>query len=83
WKNRSPAYCLGSAESLAAYFLMVWLKSYRSDPCRCDESLMQTPSEEMAQAALLLWANSLSNYTGPLCQNPRGIQNSGGSLKFH
>jgi hypothetical protein len=45
-KNGRPAYCLGSAESLAADFLLVWLKS-------CDVPLMQSPSEEMAQAALL------------------------------
>jgi hypothetical protein len=56
WKNRQPAYCLGLAESPAADFLLVWLKSSRSDPRRCDESLMHSPSEETAQAALLLWA---------------------------
>ena len=55
WKSRRPAYCLGSVESLAADFLLVWLMSSRSDPRRCDESCMQSPSEEKAQAALLLW----------------------------
>ena len=55
-KNWPPAYCLGSVESPAADFLLVWLKSSLSDPRRCDESLMQSPSEETAQSALLLWA---------------------------
>jgi hypothetical protein len=72
WKNRRPAYCLGSAESPAADFLLVWLKSSHSDPRRCDVSLMQSPSEETAQAALLLWV-TLSRtvpavYTSPPCQ---------------
>jgi hypothetical protein len=40
------AYCLGSAESPTADFSLVWLMSSRSDPCRCDESRMQSPSEE-------------------------------------
>jgi hypothetical protein len=52
WKSRRPAYCLGSAESPSADFFLVWLMSSRSDPRRCDESRMQSPSE---QAALLLW----------------------------
>jgi hypothetical protein len=66
WKSWRPAYCLGSAASPAADFLLVWLKSSRSDPPRCDVSLMQSPSEETAQAALLLWANSLPYCTGCL-----------------
>ncbi len=72
WKSRWPAYCLGSAESPAADFLLLWLKSSRSDPRRCDESRMQSPSEEMAQAALLLWAALSCTLpavcTGPPCQ---------------
>ncbi len=72
WKSWQPAYCLSSAESPAADFLLVWLKSSRSDPCRCDESRMQSPSEETAQAALLLWAalsrTVLAACTGPPCQ---------------
>jgi hypothetical protein len=56
WKSRQPAYCLGSAESPAADFFLVWLMSSHSDHRRCDESRMQSPSEEKAQAALLLWA---------------------------
>jgi hypothetical protein len=56
WKSRRPAYCLGWAESPTADFFLVWLMSSRSDPRRCDESRMQSPSEEKAQAALLLWA---------------------------
>ena len=42
WKSRRPAYCLGLAESPAADFLLVWLKSSRSDPRRCDDSRMQS-----------------------------------------
>ncbi len=72
WKSRQPAYCLGSAESPAADFFLVWLMSSRSDPRRCDESRVQSPSEEKAQAALLLW-EALSRIvpaacTGPPCQ---------------
>jgi hypothetical protein len=32
WKSWRFAHCLGSAESPAADFLLVWLKSSRSDP---------------------------------------------------
>jgi hypothetical protein len=46
WKSRRPAYCLGSAESSAADFFLVWLMSSRSDPRRCEESRMQSPSEK-------------------------------------
>jgi hypothetical protein len=72
WKSRRPAYCLGSAESPAADFFLVWLMSSRSDPRRCNESRMHSPSEEKAQAALFLWA-ALSRIvpaacTGPPCQ---------------
>ena len=72
WKCRRPAYCLGSAESPAADFFLVWLMSSRSDPRRCNESRMHSPSEEKAQAALFLWA-ALSRIvpaacTGPPCQ---------------
>ncbi len=65
-KNWRPAYCLGLVESPAADFLLVWLKSSRSDPRRCDVPFMQSPSEETAQAALLLWADSLPYCTGCL-----------------
>ncbi len=72
WKSWWPAYCLGSAESPADDFLLVWLKSSRSDPRRCDESRMQSPSEETAQAALLLWVALYRTVpavcTGPPCQ---------------
>jgi sigma54-dependent transcription regulator len=54
WKSWRPAYCLCSLESSAADILLEWLKSSRSDPRRCVVSLMQSPSEETAQAALLL-----------------------------
>jgi hypothetical protein len=72
WKSRRPTICLGSAESPAADFFLVWLMSSRSDSRRCDESRMQSLSEEKAQAALLLWA-AISHIvpaacTGPPCQ---------------
>ncbi len=77
WKSRRPAYCLGSAESPAADFFLVWLMSSRSDPHRCDESRMQSPSEKKAQAALLLWAalprTVLAVCTGPPCQETAQI----------
>jgi hypothetical protein len=90
-EKQAAAYCLGLAESPAADFLLVWLKSSRSDPRRCDVSLMQSPSEDKTQAALLLWADPLPYCTGCLYrpamprngQNPRGNQNLGGRLKFH
>jgi hypothetical protein len=69
WKSRRPAYCLGSAESPAADFFLVWMMSSRSDPRRCDESRMQSPSEEKAQAALLLWA-ALSSIVPAACTGP-------------
>ncbi len=68
-KSRRPAYCLGSAESPAADFFPVWLMSSRSDPRRCDESRMQSPSEEKTQAALLLWA-ALSRTVPAVCTGP-------------
>ncbi len=66
WKSRRPAYCLDSEESPAADFSLVWLMSSRSDPRRCDGSHMQSPSEEKAQAALLLWA-ALSRTVPAVC----------------
>ena len=57
----------GTAESPAVDFLLVWLKSSRSDPRRCDESLMQSPSEETAQAATLS-RTVPAVCTGPPCQ---------------
>jgi hypothetical protein len=69
WKSRRPAYCLGSAESPAADFSLVWLMSSRSDSRRCDESHMQSPSEEKAQAVLLLWV-ALSRIVPAVCTGP-------------
>ena len=69
WKSRRPAYCLGSAESPAADFFLIWLMSSRSDPRSCDESRMQSPKEEKAQAALLLWA-ALSRIVPAACIVP-------------
>ncbi len=77
-KRRPPAYCLGSAKSLAADFFLVWLMSTRSDPLRCDESPMRSPSEEKTWAALLLWAAFSRTVpavcTGPPCQEMAQIQ---------
>jgi hypothetical protein len=70
--EKLAARFLGSVESPAADFLLVWLKSSLSDPRRCDEYRMQSPSEETAQAALLLWA-ALSR-TVPAAM-PRNEQN--------
>ncbi len=71
-EKQAAQLLLGSAESPAADFFLVWLMSSRSDPCRCDESRMQSPSEEKTQATLLLWV-ALSRIvpavcTGPTCQ---------------
>jgi hypothetical protein len=43
--------------------------SSRSDPRRCDESRMQSPSEEKTQAALLLWP-ALSRTVPAVCTGP-------------
>jgi hypothetical protein len=59
-------YCLGSAESPAVDFLLVWLKSTRSDPRKCDVPLMQSPSERWTACTLLLFACSLPYCTGCL-----------------
>jgi hypothetical protein len=64
-KIRRP-YCLGSAESPAADFLLVWLKSSQSDPRRCDVPLMQSPTEGWTACRLLLFAHSLPYCTGRL-----------------
>jgi hypothetical protein len=57
-KIRLP-YCLGSAEYPAADFLLVWLKSSRSDPRRCEFPLLQSPSERWTSYMLLLFVRSL------------------------
>jgi hypothetical protein len=61
----ASSYYMGSAESSAADFLLVWLKSSRSDPRRCVDSQTCRPQvTNTAQAALLLWAASLPYCTG-------------------
>jgi hypothetical protein len=65
-EKQAAAYCLGSAKFPAADSSLVWLMSSRSDPRRCDDSRMQSPSEDKTQAALLLWTNSLPYCTGCL-----------------
>ncbi len=60
-------------------------------PRRCDESRMQSPSEEKTQAALLLWAAPLPYCTGCLYRPTmpgngsisRSNQKSSFRLKFH
>jgi hypothetical protein len=64
-KIRRP-YCLGSAESPVADFLLVWLKSSRSDPRRCDVPLMQSPSDRWTACTQLLFARSLPYCTSCL-----------------
>ncbi len=86
WKSRRPAYCLGLAESPAADFLLVWLKSSRSDPRRCDLSC--SPQVRRRLRLPCFYGRSLSRTvpaacTGLPCQNPHGNQKSGGRLKFH
>jgi hypothetical protein len=62
-KIRRP-YCLGSAESPVADFLLVWLKSSRSGPRRCDVLLIPSPRERWTACRLLLFAHSLPYCTG-------------------
>ncbi len=75
-----PAYCLGSAESPTADFLLDWLKSSRSDPRRCVASLTCRPQVETRLKPPCFYGRSLSRTvpaacTGPTCQNIRGCQN--------
>jgi hypothetical protein len=56
-KIRRP-HCLGSVES-PPDFLLVWLKSSRSDPRRCDVLCMPSPSGRWTACTLLLFAHSL------------------------
>jgi hypothetical protein len=83
-KIRWP-YCLGSAESPAADFLLVWLKSSRSDPRRCDVPLMQSQVRDGLPARCFylcaLSPTVPAACTGPTCQNSRGNQKLSGNQK--
>ncbi len=75
-----PAYYLGSAESLTADFLQVWLKSFRSDPRRCAASQTCRPQVRSQLKPLCFYGRRLSRTvpagcTGPTCQNIRGCPN--------
>ena len=72
-KIRRP-YCLGSEESPADDFLLVWLKSSHSDPRRCDVPLMQSVRDGLPARSFYLCALSRTvpaACTGPTCQNCR------------
>jgi len=79
-KSWRPTYCLGSAESPAADFLLVWLKSSHSDPRRCVASLSCRPQVRRRLRLPCFYGRTLSRTvpaacTGPTCQNSRGNQN--------
>jgi hypothetical protein len=59
-KIRRP-YCLGLAESPAADFLLVWLKSSRSDPRRCVASLSCRPQVRDGLPARCFYLRTLSH----------------------
>ena len=79
-KSWRSAYCLGSAESPTADFLLDWLKSSHSDPRSCVASLSCRPQVRTQPRLLCFYGRSLSctvpaACTGPTCQNIRGSQN--------
>jgi hypothetical protein len=82
-----PAYCLGSAESPAADFLLDWLKSSHSDPRRCLASLSCRPQVRTQPRLPCFYGRTLPRTvpaacTGPTCQNSRGSQNFRRPRKF-
>ncbi len=79
-KSWRPAYCLGSAESQTADFLLDWLKSSRSDPRRYVASLSCRPQVRTQPRLPCFYGRSLSctvpaACTGPTFQKIRGNQN--------
>ena len=73
----ASAYYLGSAESTTADFLLVWLKSSRSDPHRCVASQTCRPQVGSQLRPLCFYGRCLSRTvpagcTGTTCQNFRG-----------
>ncbi len=84
----APAYCLGSAESPTADFLLDLLKNSRSDPCRCVASRSCRPQVRSLPRLLCFYGRSLSRTvpaacTGPTCQNICGSQIIGARAYFH
>ncbi len=81
------AYYLGSAESPTADFLLVWLKSSRSDPRRCAASQTCRPQVGSQLKPLCFYGWRLSctvpaGCTGQTCQNIPGCPNSWRPRKF-
>ncbi len=71
----------------AADFLLDWLKSSHSDPCRCVASLSCRPQVRTQPRLPCFYGRTLSHTvpaacTGPTCQNSRGSQNSRRPRKF-
>ncbi len=82
-----PAYCLGSAESPAADFLLDWLMSSRSDPRRCVASLSCRPQVRTQPRLPCFYGPTLPRTvpaacTSPTCQNSRGSQKFRWPCKF-
>ncbi len=83
----ASAYYLGSAESPTADFLLVWLKSSRSDPCRYAASQTCRPQVGVQLRPLCFYGWRLSHTvpagcTGSICQNSRGCPKSWRPRKF-
>jgi hypothetical protein len=78
---------LTKAESPTADFLLVWLKSSRSDPRRCAASQKCRPQVGVKLRSLCFYGRRLSRTvpagcTGPTCQNSRGYPKSWRPRKF-
>ncbi len=69
-KSRRP-YCLGSAESPAADFLLDWLKSSRSEPRRYVASLLCRPQVRDGLPACCFYLRTLSRTVPAACTGPR------------
>jgi hypothetical protein len=65
-ENQAAVYCLGSAESPAADFLLVWLKNSRSDPRRCDVSLI-SPQVRIRLRLPCFYGRTLSRTVPAVC----------------
>jgi hypothetical protein len=74
-KSRRP-YCLGSAESPAADFLLDWLKSSRSDPCRYVASLSCRP--QVPCPSLVMAYIQTSDQSGASIAEAPGFPREGG-----
>jgi hypothetical protein len=80
----ASAYYFGSAESPTADFLLVWLKSSRSDPRRYDASQTCRPQVGAQLRPLCFYERRLS-HTVPArsVKIHAGVQNLGGRANFH